>query len=290
MLWLDGPLMEDALAMSSQLTEILRDTLKEVQQDQLDSSSSEDGHTRSNWTQSSDENMGDEEDRYDGEDDERVEKRYGDTGRELAWKRWGRCEEQLRTLYSAYFVLNILAICFGVPHPLSSTELDLVLPSSEAEFAAPTWIAWLRLRRRKMKASQKQPTAQWQERGIPASKPDEQRPRFLTCLHQLLAGQRLTKDVAAREYGNYMLVQTLVIHINRERQAIAERPASYSAAPSSSPSPQAKPQPPYAALPPDIVSLYARALNAWQAGWDSAIDASPLDPNAQCYGSHTYSL
>ena len=280
MLWLDGPLMEDALAMSSQLTEILRDTLREEEEDERDGSNIGDGQTGANWTQSTKENIENEEERDDFEDGERAEKTYRDTEQELAWKQWGRREERLRTFYSAYFVLNILAICFGVPHPLSSRELDLVLPSSEAEFAAPTWIEWLRLRRRKSKASQKQPTAQWQERGTPAGISDEQRPRFLTCLHQLLAGQRLAKEVAAREYGNYMLVQTLVIHINRERQVMADRPASSTAAPSSSPLPQPQSQPSFTSLPPDIVSLYGRALNAWQAGWDSAIDASPLDPNA----------
>lgn len=243
MLWLDAPLMEDALAMSSQLTELLRDTLREEDDE----------------CANEEDDINDGESGNDDEDDgERENQAYNDKGQDTAWKLWGQREERLRTLYSAYFVLNILAICFDVPHPMSSRELDLALPSSEAEFAAPTWIAWLRLRRSKKKASQKS-----QQNAS-----DNQRPRFLECLHQLLSGQRLAKEVAAREYGNYMLVQTLVIHINRERQVMADRPALNTSTAS------------FTSLPPDIVSLYARALNAWQAGWDSAIDASPLDPNA----------
>ncbi|KAL6827981.1 hypothetical protein V8C40DRAFT_243263 [Trichoderma camerunense] len=193
MAWLDGPLAQDALAMSSQLTELTREALK-----------------------------------YPVPEFEANN-----------WSAWAHEEERRRTLFSAYFVINILTICFNVPPQITSSEVSIPLPSSEAEFKATTANAWLSLRQ----------------------KSNSRQPDFQLCLQQLLSGRPLAKEDAATEFGNYMLVQSLLIQVYFERQVA-------SAVLSSSTS-----------LSLDTISLYENAYSAWQSCWDSAIE-SALDPNS----------
>ncbi|KAI5456683.1 hypothetical protein BGZ63DRAFT_395995 [Mariannaea sp. PMI_226] len=193
MSWLDGPLAEDALAMSSQLTELTREALK-----------------------------------YPTPDIE-----AGD------WRAWAREEERRRTLFSAYFTINILTICFNVPPQITSAEVSLPLPSTEAEFMAPNSSGWLSLRQ----------------------KSNSRQLDFQQCLLQLLSGKPLAKEDSATEFGNYMLVQGLLIQVYFERQV-----ASAILSPSSS-------------LAPATISLYDNAYGAWQSCWDSTIE-SALDPNS----------
>ncbi|VUC33974.1 unnamed protein product, partial [Clonostachys rosea] len=193
MSWLDGPLAQDALAMSSQLAELTRDVLKcpPVQ------------------------NTND------------------------SWRDWAREEERRRTLFSAYFVLNILTICFNVPPQVLSSEIELPMPSSEAEFSATTSSAWRSLRQK--------------------SSPSQL--SFQDHLKQLLSGKPLAKEDSATEFGNYMLIQSLLIQLYFERQVA-------SSALSSS-----------ASLATATISLYNIAFSAWQTCWDSAIE-SALDPSS----------
>ncbi|CAI6083339.1 unnamed protein product [Clonostachys chloroleuca] len=193
MSWLDGPLAQDALAMSSQLAELTRDVLKcPLVQSTTDS-----------------------------------------------WRDWAREEERRRTLFSAYFVLNILTICFNVPPQVLSSEIELPLPSSEAEFSATTPSAWRSLRQ----------------------KNNPSRLTFQDHLEQLLSGKPLAKEDSATEFGNYMLIQTLLIQLYFERQ-VASSALSASAT-----------------LPTATISLYNNAFSAWQTCWDSAIE-SALDPSS----------
>ncbi|KAL7907377.1 hypothetical protein GGI35DRAFT_456193 [Trichoderma velutinum] len=193
MAWLDGPLAQDALAMSSQLTELTREALiypvPEIGTDN--------------------------------------------------WRVWSQEEEWRRTLFSAYFVINILTICFNVPPQITSSEVRIPLPSSEAEFKAATSNAWLSLRQ----------------------KSNSRQPDFQVCLQQLLSGKPLAKEDSATEFGNYMLVQSLLIQVYFERQVA-------SAVLNSSTS-----------LSLETISLYENAYSAWQACWDSAIE-SALDPSS----------
>ncbi|KAJ4322071.1 hypothetical protein N0V84_005009 [Fusarium piperis] len=193
MSWLDGPLADDALAMSSQLAAVTREALSHPLM--------EDGHE--------------------------------------TWRDWSLEEAKRRTLLSAYFVLNIQTICFNVPPQITTSEIKLALPCSEAEFKAPTSNAWLRLH---------------QKRNLHDTD-------FQNCLKQLLSGKSLAKEVSASEFGNYMLVQALLVQIYFERQA-ASVLLSF---PSS--------------LGPSTIELYDSALAAWQTCWDSAIE-SALDPSS----------
>ncbi|PTB49870.1 hypothetical protein M431DRAFT_152935 [Trichoderma harzianum CBS 226.95] len=193
MAWLDGPLAQDALAMSSQLTELTREALKypvpEIEADN--------------------------------------------------WSAWAHEEERRRTLFSAYFVINILTICFNVPPQITSSEVSIPLPSSEAEFKAATSNAWLSLRQ----------------------KSNARQPDFQLCLLQLLSGKPLAKEDSATEFGNYMLVQSLLIQVFFERQVASSVLSSSTS------------------LSLDTISLYENAYSAWQSCWDSAIE-SALDPNS----------
>ncbi|KAM0454547.1 hypothetical protein ACHAO4_004352 [Trichoderma viride] len=193
MSWLDGPLAQDALAMSSQLTELTREALKYPVPEIV------------------------------AED----------------WRSWAREEERRRTLFSAYFVINILTICFNVPPQITSSEVNIPLPSSEAEFKAPNSNAWLSLRQ----------------------KNNSRQPDFQLCLKQLLSGKPLAKEDSATEFGNYMLVQSLLIQVYLEHQTASAVLTSSSS------------------LSSATISIYENAFGAWQSCWDSAID-SALDPSS----------
>ncbi|RSL83271.1 hypothetical protein CEP51_004616 [Fusarium floridanum] len=156
-----------------------------------------------------------------------------------SWKDWSFEEAKRRTLLSAYFVLNIQTICFNVPPQITTSEVNLTLPCSEAEFKAPNPTAWHRLH----------------------SKQNVQDMDFQTCLKQLLSGKSLAKEVSAAEFGNYMLVQALLVQIYYERQAASVLLSSSSS------------------LAPSTIKLYDGALAAWSTCWDSAIE-SALDPSS----------
>lgn len=195
MAWLDGPLNEDALAMSSQLSELVREALKAPSVDHINE----------------------------------------------PWKDWAREEERRRTLFSSYFLFNILTICFNLPPLLTNSEMDLPLPCSEAEFRAPNAAAWHRLRRTG----------------------NLRNTTFQDCLKQLLSGKPLDAEVAVTEYGNYLLVQGMCQQIYFERQSATVLLSSS------------------ASLPTATIKAYDAALAAWQACWGSNIDpASPHGPLA----------
>lgn len=196
MSWLDGPLAQNALAMSSQLASLTRESLAGL-------------------------HLTDNNDK---------------------WADWARDEEQHRTILSAYFVLNIQTICFNVPPPFAVSEMNLPLPCSEAEFKAPNSKAWCRLQKK-----------------------NPRRPVFAHCLEQLLSGKPLDKQAPVTEFGNYMLLQGLLMQIYFERQA-----ASTLVNPTSS-------------LPTSTISLYDSAIDAWESCWDPAIE-SALDPSASSHG------
>lgn len=155
------------------------------------------------------------------------------------WEAWAQEEERRRTIYSAYFTLNLLTICFKVPPPMPSSEVTIPLPSSEAEFRALNAEAWRAL---------KGPSNQDQ-------------PLFSECFKQLLQGVPLPKRHVTTEFGNYMLMQSLLAQIYFERQGSSCLLGS----------------PP--TLQPSVIGLYDTSFNAWQSGWDLAMD-SALDPSS----------
>ncbi|KAI9152082.1 Regulatory protein ADR1 [Paramyrothecium foliicola] len=135
------------------------------------------------------------------------------------WETWAQEEERRRTIYAACFTLNLLTICFRVPPLILAADVKLPLPSSEAEFKAPNAREWQTLH---------QPNGSSQ-------------PLFNDCFRLLLQGTPLPKPGHATEFGNYMLMQSI--------------------------------------LPQATISLYDTALGAWQSCWDTAID-SALDPSS----------
>ncbi|KAL7953519.1 hypothetical protein V8C34DRAFT_318094 [Trichoderma compactum] len=161
------------------------------------------------------------------------------------WRAWAHEEERRRTLFSAYFVINIPTICLYVPPQITSSEVNIPLPSSEAEFKAATSNTWLSLRQ----------------------KSNSRQPDFQVCLQQLLSGKPLAKEHSATEFGNYMLVQSLLMQVYFERQVASAIPSSSTC------------------LSLDTVSLYENAYSAWRSCWDSAIE-SALDPHLNIVHSH----
>lgn len=196
MSWLDGPLVNDALALSSQLSELTREALKHLIQ-QVHSTP-------------------------------------------VDWKEWATEEERRRTIYSAYFTLNVLTICFKVSPQLSATEIVLPLPSSEAAFKSPNPDAWKIV----------------QQNGV------HNQPLFHDCFNKLLHGVPLANGSGlASEFGSYLLMQGLLIQIHSERQATSSHLS------------------PNHSLPPSTISLFEAAFSAWESCWGSAID-SAVDPSA----------
>ncbi|KAF4447352.1 hypothetical protein F53441_9116 [Fusarium austroafricanum] len=156
------------------------------------------------------------------------------------WEAWALGEERRRTILAAYFTLNIQTICFNVPPQISALELNFELPCSEAEFNAPNADAWHRLHR----------------------KVDLRKLNFQSCFKQLLSGEPLAKEASVTEFGNYMLIQSLLVQIYFERQVSSSLLAT---------SPN---------LSESTLLTYAAALGAWQSCWDSAIESAP-DPSSR---------
>lgn len=113
------------------------------------------------------------------------------------WKSWAREEERRRTLFSTFFLFNLLTICFDLPPLLTNSEMKLPLPCSEAEFKAPNAKAW---------ESQRQNRRSCQQ-------------IFHYRLEQLLSGESPSSEVPLTEYGNYLLVQGIIQQLYFERQA-----------------------------------------------------------------------
>ncbi|KAF7556036.1 hypothetical protein G7Z17_g1701 [Cylindrodendrum hubeiense] len=107
---------------------------------------------------------------------------------DLKWAEWHVEEEELRTVYSAYIVLNLQTICFNTPPALTNSELQLTLPCSTAEWNADGPEAWSEARR-------KSPLHTLS---------------FQPCLKQLLSGQALDKHAGMTAFGNYVLVHGLL--------------------------------------------------------------------------------
>ncbi|KAM3538013.1 hypothetical protein ARSEF1564_009070 [Beauveria bassiana] len=206
MSWLDAPFAQEALAMSSQLSTLTREALSQA--------------------------------RLDDDDD--------DDANGGSWIDWGKAEERRRSIFAAYFTLNIQTICFNVPPQLTNSEMKLLLPCCEAEFRAPNADAW---------------------NSVLNAKPNNTRKRdYQDCLAQLLAGKPLEPAVIS-EFGNYLLVQSLLMQIYLERQAVS---------PLLGPSQN---------LPAATVAVYDRALAAWQQScWDPTIETTSLDPSTSAQG------
>ncbi|PPJ55049.1 hypothetical protein CBER1_01527 [Cercospora berteroae] len=63
------------------------------------------------------------------------------------WQRWILAEGQRRTVCCIYVVLHLFSTALDVPPSLLVSELDVELPSSTAEWTAPSQSAWLQARK-----------------------------------------------------------------------------------------------------------------------------------------------
>ncbi|KXJ89487.1 hypothetical protein Micbo1qcDRAFT_122093 [Microdochium bolleyi] len=157
-----------------------------------------------------------------------------------SWHTWALEEERVRTIYSAYFTLNLVTISLNVVPLIPSSEIILPLPCSESEFKAPTADSWLAIKR-------------------PDTQPGQM--TFDQCVKHLLRGHSLPPRSPPTEYGHYLLMQSLLIQVYFERQS-----SSCLLSPSST-------------IPPSTIAVYDAAMTAWQPRRDPAID-SALDPSA----------
>ncbi|KAM3501830.1 hypothetical protein MY10362_005262 [Beauveria mimosiformis] len=163
-----------------------------------------------------------------------------------SWVDWGKAEERRRSIFAAYFTLNIQTICFNVPPQLTNSEMKLLLPCCEAEFRAPNADAWNSV--------------------VLNTNTNNRNRNYQDCLAQLLAGKPLEPAVVS-EFGNYLLVQSLLMQIYLERQAVSPLLG------------------PAQNLPAATVAVYDRALAAWQQScWDPAIETTSLDPSTSAQG------
>ncbi|KAM5371773.1 hypothetical protein ACJZ2D_007838 [Fusarium nematophilum] len=64
----------------------------------------------------------------------------------LGWAEWVAMETVIRTRYTVYQYFSLITRAFNLPPPICNAEIDLPMPSSDAEWTAPTSQEWLACR------------------------------------------------------------------------------------------------------------------------------------------------
>lgn len=112
-----------------------------------------------------------------------------------SWEEWIRAETVKRTKFIVFCFFNLHCIVYNIPSLILSSELNMTLPCSAAEFKAPTAAKWREVRRRA---------------------PPE--PDFQVAFHRLFSrGVRNTTEWNS-SLGNYVLIHALIQHIFFVRQ------------------------------------------------------------------------
>jgi hypothetical protein len=115
-----------------------------------------------------------------------------DAGHEASsWEEWVEQEERRRTLWVAYFQLNLQCIAFNVPPMILSQEVYLTLPACGNEWKARDAQEWRHLRS--------------------FHTPDSR--HFPQVLGQLLRGHQIHKPNAISAFANYVLIHGLLQEI-----------------------------------------------------------------------------
>jgi hypothetical protein len=169
-------------------------------------------------------------------------------GDDISWEKWIRHESVKRTKFIVFCFFNLHCIVYNIPSLILSSELDLPLPCSAAEFKAPSMMRWREARK----------------------KNDLPEINFHTAFQRLFERSG-PSDIERYSYtsslGNYVLIHALIQHIFFVRQIARRRTSSLN------PTNQ----------DPDSeeISALEQALRNWQMGWkrnpESSLD--PLDPN-----------
>jgi hypothetical protein len=173
----------------------------------------------------------------------------------VSWEDWIRHESVKRTKFIVFCFFNLHCIVYNIPSLILSSEVQLPLPCSAAEFKAPTAARWREARKRS-----------------PIPEPD-----FQTAFHRLFRRDGgNSSSLCVSSLGNYVLIHALIQHIFFVRQIARCRSSSHAG-----PNHHAPPPPP-AQDDLDIeMTALEQALRNWQLGWKQNPESSldPLDPN-----------
>lgn len=128
-----------------------------------------------------------------------------------AWERWANSESTKRTKLMTFCFFNLHCIVYDMQSLILNSEVHLDLPSTEAEFNAPTSSHWLRLRKRRKREIQPSPAQQRSQLPSPAA--------FQYALARLFSCGE--KEPAGRHHsvlGGYVLICALLQHLFFFRQ------------------------------------------------------------------------
>lgn len=169
-------------------------------------------------------------------------------GDDISWEKWIRYESVKRTKFIVFCFFNLHCIVYNIPSLILSSELDLPLPCSAAEFKAPSMMRWREARK----------------------KNDLPEVNFQTAFHRLFE-RSSPSDMERYSYtsslGNYVLIHALIQHIFFVRQIARRRTSSLNQTNQD--------------LDSEEISALEQALRNWQMGWKQNPESSldPLDPN-----------
>jgi hypothetical protein len=114
---------------------------------------------------------------------------------EISWSDWVRRESTIRTKLIVFCFFNLHTIVYNIPSLILASEVELPLPSSAAEYKAPTAAKWKELHARAAP-----------EIG------------FQTAFHRLFSRHANDASTYNSSLGNYVLVHALLQHIFFTRQ------------------------------------------------------------------------
>ncbi|KAM7217234.1 hypothetical protein V8F06_007417 [Rhypophila decipiens] len=171
---------------------------------------------------------------------QRREEISGDT--HDTWQTWSRAESTLRTKYIAYCFFNLHNIVYGIPPAITTSEISMRLPCSDAEFKATTKAEWHQVR---------------------ATRTHHSPTNFQVAFRKLFSPSLEPNDTGNPTYsslGNYILINAIIQHTFFARIASCRFPP---------------------ALLPEHLTVLERALSRWQRDWERSQEPSfdPMDHN-----------
>lgn len=166
------------------------------------------------------------------EDGLRMEARPSDGSADWQAEMW--YESVLRTKYIVFCFFNLHCIVYNIPPLILSTELQMRLPCSAAEFRADT-------------------AAVWKEAARGAEMP----PAFQTSSQRLFSQHGGDMTARHSSLANYILIHAIIQHIFLARQTAGCRSGFGDAS-----------------LPEKDTALLKNALRNWQLGWERSRESS----------------
>lgn len=151
-----------------------------------------------------------------------------------AWEDWIQMEERRRTLFVAYVLFSLQCTAFDVPPMILNQEVCLNLPSTAAEWRAPSASEWAECHKHTL----------WPPQS------------FQNALEQLLSGTSIHHKTPLSAFGNYVLIHGLSIQVFLARNAAD--PFSH----------------PESSLSTDYIERMEAALRAWQKSWEATHEST----------------